>query len=84
MTIDLERIVAIDVHTHAEVGRTGEDGLRPEWREAARKYFGEGGTPTVEDVAACVAWLLGGNAGFITGEAITLDGGMTRKMIYLE
>lgn len=39
---------------------------------------------TVEDVAACVAWLLGGNAGFITGEAITLDGGMTRKMIYLE
>lgn len=39
---------------------------------------------TVEDVAACVAWLLGGNAGFLTGEAITLDGGMTRKMIYLE
>ena len=44
--------MAIDVHTHAEVGRTGEDGLRPEWREAARAYFGEGGTPTVEDVAA--------------------------------
>ena len=40
------------MHTHAEVGRTGEDGLRPEWREAALKYFGEGGTPTVEDVAA--------------------------------
>ncbi|WP_323150154.1 SDR family oxidoreductase [Pseudomonas oryzihabitans] len=39
---------------------------------------------TVEDVAACVAWLLGGNAGFISGEAITLDGGMTRKMIYVE
>ncbi|KUM33973.1 SDR family oxidoreductase [Pseudomonas sp. EpS/L25] len=39
---------------------------------------------TVEDVAACVAWLLGGNAGFITGEAITLDGGMTRKMIYAD
>ena len=52
MTIDLDRIVAIDVHTHAEVGRTGEDGLPPEWREAAKKYFGEGGTPTVEDVAA--------------------------------
>jgi uncharacterized protein len=45
-------VVAIDVHTHAEVGRTGEDGLRPEWREAAMKYFGEGGKPTVEDVAA--------------------------------
>ena len=52
LTVDLERVVAIDVHTHAEVGRTGEDGLRPEWRDAARKYFGEGGTPTVEDVAA--------------------------------
>ena len=52
MSIDLEKIVAIDVHTHAEVGRTGEDGLRPEWRDAAAKYFGEGGRPTVEDVAA--------------------------------
>jgi uncharacterized protein len=52
MSIDLERIVAIDVHTHAEVGRTGEDGLRPEWRDAAKQYFGEGGKPTVEDVAS--------------------------------
>jgi predicted TIM-barrel fold metal-dependent hydrolase len=52
VTIDLEKVVAIDVHTHAEVGRTGEDGLRPEWREAALRYFGEGGTPTAEDVAA--------------------------------
>jgi predicted TIM-barrel fold metal-dependent hydrolase len=52
VTIDLEKVVAIDVHTHAEVGRTGEDGLRPEWRAAALQYFGEGGTPTVEDVAA--------------------------------
>ncbi len=52
MTIDLERIVAIDVHTHAEIGRAGEDGLKPEWREAAAKYFGEDGTPTVDDVAA--------------------------------
>ncbi len=52
MTIDLAAIRAIDFHTHAEVGRTGEDGLRPEWRAAAKKYFGEGGEPTVEDVAA--------------------------------
>ena len=49
--VDLEKIVAIDFHTHAEVGRTGEDGLLPEWREAAQAYFGEGATPTVEDVA---------------------------------
>jgi hypothetical protein len=52
VSIDLDKIVAIDVHTHAEVGRTGEDGLKPEWRDAAAKYFGKGGKPTVEDVAA--------------------------------
>jgi predicted TIM-barrel fold metal-dependent hydrolase len=52
MSLDLENLVAIDVHTHAEVGRRGEDGLRPEWREAAARYFGESGLPTVEDVAA--------------------------------
>jgi hypothetical protein len=39
--IDLDAIVAIDVHTHAEVERTGEDGLHPEWRDAAKKCFGE-------------------------------------------
>ena len=42
VSIDLENVVAIDIHTHAEVGETGEDGLRPEWRDAAKKYFGEG------------------------------------------
>jgi predicted TIM-barrel fold metal-dependent hydrolase len=52
VTIDLTTVVAIDVHVHAEVGRAGEDGLRPEWREAASKYFGEHALPTVEDVAA--------------------------------
>ena len=41
MTIDLEKVVAIDVHTHAEVGRAGEDGLLPEWRDAAKRYFHE-------------------------------------------
>ena len=50
--IDLDAIVAIDIHTHAEVGRGGEDGLRPEWRDAAKKYFHEDAKPTVEDVAA--------------------------------
>ena len=52
MTIDLASVEAIDVHVHAEVGRAGEDGLRPEWREAARIYFGEHSVPTAEDVAA--------------------------------
>lgn len=50
--IDVEAVVAIDVHTHAEVGRAGEDGLKPEWRAAAAEYFRGGGLPTAEDVAA--------------------------------
>ena len=52
MSIDLEHVVAIDVHVHAEVGRGGEDGLRPEWREASKRYFGEHALPTVDDVTA--------------------------------
>jgi predicted TIM-barrel fold metal-dependent hydrolase len=52
VSIDLDSIVAIDIHTHAEVGRGGEDGLKPEWRDAAKKYFHEDAKPTVEDVAA--------------------------------
>jgi uncharacterized protein len=52
VSIDLDRIVAIDVHTHAELGRGGEDGLRPEWRAAAADYFGGAGLPTADDVAA--------------------------------
>lgn len=51
MSIDLERIVAIDFHVHAEVGRSGEDGLLPEWREASSRYFGKHALPTVDDVA---------------------------------
>jgi predicted TIM-barrel fold metal-dependent hydrolase len=49
--IDLEAVEAIDVHVHAEVGRQGEDGMRPEWREAAAKYFGEHALPTADEVA---------------------------------
>jgi predicted TIM-barrel fold metal-dependent hydrolase len=52
VTVDPARVVAIDVHAHAEVGRAGEDGLRPEWRQATDRYFGEHALPTAEDVAA--------------------------------
>lgn len=52
MTIDLSSVEAIDVHVHAEVGRAGEDRLRPEWRQAAAAYFGDHALPTVDDVAA--------------------------------
>ena len=50
--MNLDKLVAIDFHTHAEIGRGGEDGLGLEWREAARRYFDEEAKPTVDDVAA--------------------------------
>ena len=38
-----------------------------------------------EDIAEIVAWLLDGErSGFVTGANFTVDGGMTRKMIYEE
>jgi NAD(P)-dependent dehydrogenase (short-subunit alcohol dehydrogenase family) len=39
---------------------------------------------TVEDVAAMVAWLLSRNATFVTGQEFVVDGGMTKKMVYVE
>ena len=36
----------------------------------------------VEDVAAMTSFLLSNNAGFITGQNFTVDGGMTKKMVY--
>jgi len=38
----------------------------------------------VEDIASLTAYLLGPDAGFITGAEFIVDGGMTRKMIYEE
>ena len=37
-----------------------------------------------EDVAECAAYLASDASAFITGQVITIDGGMTRKMIYAE
>ncbi len=43
---------------------------------------GRVGTPS--DIAGAVAFLLSEAAGFMTGAELIIDGGMTRKMIYLE
>jgi hypothetical protein len=36
-----------------------------------------------EDVAGLCAWPLSNEAGFVTGQNFVIDGGMTRKMIYV-
>jgi len=37
---------------------------------------------TVQDIATTIAWLASPDAGFVTGQQIVVDGGMTAKMIY--
>ena len=48
----------------------------------AQHLVGRVGTP--EDIASMVAFLASSQAGFITGQNVVVDGGMTKKMIYLE
>jgi NAD(P)-dependent dehydrogenase (short-subunit alcohol dehydrogenase family) len=52
-------------------------------KDHAQHPAGRVGRP--EDIAEVVAWLLDGErSGFVTGANFTVDGGMTRKMIYVE
>jgi hypothetical protein len=48
----------------------------------AQHPAGRLGTP--QDIAAMVAFLISDEAGFITGQNFVVDGGMTKKMIYVE
>jgi predicted TIM-barrel fold metal-dependent hydrolase len=49
--IDVDKVAAIDVHVHAEISRSGQDGMQPEYREAAAKYFKSDTLPTADEVA---------------------------------
>ena len=53
-TMDVESLVAIDMHTHAEVSRSGAPSLPPELMEASARYFKVSGdrTLSVPEIAA--------------------------------
>ncbi len=51
-------------------------------RKVDRQQHPAGRVGEVRDIAAAVAYLASGDASFITGQVLTIDGGMTRKMIY--
>ncbi|WP_026305882.1 SDR family oxidoreductase [Thioalkalivibrio sp. ALMg9] len=51
-------------------------------QDHAQHPAGRVGQPA--DIAALTAFLLGPDAGFVTGQTWTVDGGMTRRMIYTE
>jgi len=52
--------------------------------EADRTQHPVGRVGTPMDIAATIAFLASPGAGFIAGQAIVVDGGMTRRMIYAE
>lgn len=54
MAINIDELVAIDVHTHAEVAADGHASLSPELLAASAEYFGGKGPrqPTVDEMAA--------------------------------
>lgn len=60
------------IETNPENANTPED--------HAQQPVGRIGCPN--DIADCCLFLLSNHSGFITGENITVDGGMTRNMIY--
>jgi len=70
----------IDVRAWQKRARRATEPLS--FGDHAQHPVGRVGTP--EDVAGVVDFLLSDAAGFVTGQNWVIDGGMTRKMIYLE
>lgn len=69
----------IDVSEWKKGARRKPSGITP--REHEQQPVGRVGRP--EDIAAMVAYLLSEQAAFVTGQNFVVDGGMTRKMIYV-
>lgn len=59
-----------------------EHRTEPEHRAIDQGQHPAGRVGRVEDIAAAVEWLAGPGAGFVTGQRIAVDGGMSVRMIY--
>lgn len=57
---------------------------QPELRDIDHAQHPVGRVGRPEDVAGLAAYLASSEAGFITGQVFTIDGGMLRKMIYVD
>jgi NAD(P)-dependent dehydrogenase (short-subunit alcohol dehydrogenase family) len=57
---------------------------QPDLRDVDHTQHPVGRVGRPEDVAALAAYLASSEAGFVTGQVFTIDGGMTKKMIYAE
>lgn len=79
LAVSLGPAVRVNCVSPGWIDVSGE-ALRPE--DHAQHPAGRVGR--VEDIAGLVAWLVGPEAGFVTGGEFVADGGMTRKMIYAE
>ena len=84
----------IEALTHAMAvtlaGKARVNAVAPGWidhsqteqSEADRKQHPVKRIGSPRDIAAAVMFLCGSESGFITGQTLTVDGGMTRLMIY--
>lgn len=64
--------------------KKGNQRSQPDLRPVDHAQHPVGRVGTTEDIAALVAFLLSDQAGFITGQTFIADGGMTRKLIYVD
>lgn len=81
----LTHALAVTLRGKARVNSISPGWIDTEYKEyegadARQQPAGRVGNPM--DIANMVLFLCSGNAGFITGENICIDGGMTRQMIY--
>ena len=64
--------------------KKGIRGPQPDLRPIDHSQHPVGRVGRPEDIAGLVAFLLSDQAGFITGQTFAADGGMTRKMVYVD